>query len=123
MIDPLNITGIKCTIDDRTEKYIKNKIGKLSRFLPRHARKIASAKVIVKQVDQKDGNIYEVEAIIDVPNKTIKSEENTSNVLAAIDIIERRLSAQLRKYKETTNLHEKNQGILAKFKRSFERGR
>lgn len=120
MIDPINITGIKYTIDDRTDKYIRNKIGKLDKFISRKLRDDTSASVVVKFVDKKDGNVYEVDVVVEVPGATFKSSESTDNVLAAIDIIERKLNTQIVKYKETHS-HEKDHGIMAKFKRSFKR--
>lgn len=121
MIEALTITGIKYEVDDKSKKYITKKIGALDRFLPRHARKSAKADVKVEQIDGKDGNKYEVEVVMTVPNKVITAKDSTLNVLAAIDIVEAKLSTQLRKYKETRVAHVGRSGIMARFKRSFDR--
>lgn len=121
MIEALTITGIKYEVDDKSKKYITKKIGALDRFLPRHARKSVKVDVKVEQIDGKDGNKYEVEVIMSVPNKVITAKDSTLNVLAAVDIVEAKMATQLRKYKETRVAHVGKQGIMARFKRSFAR--
>ena len=39
MIEHIDITGVRYTPDEPIKKYVTKKIGKLDRFLPRHARK------------------------------------------------------------------------------------
>ncbi|NLA43033.1 ribosome-associated translation inhibitor RaiA [Candidatus Saccharibacteria bacterium] len=121
MIEALTITGIKYEVDDKSKKYIRKKIGALDKYLPRHARKTAKADVKVEQIDRRDGNKYEVEVILTVPNKTITAKDSTLNVLAAVDIVESKLANQLRKYKETRLAHVGKKGLMARFKRSFAR--
>jgi len=118
MISPIAITGIKYDVDDKTKKYVEQKIGKLDRFLPRHARKSAKAEVKLIQVDQKNGNKYEADVVLHLPEKTLTAKDSTVNVLAAVDIVEAKLHAQLAKYKEQ---HTEDRGVLSKFKRSFAR--
>ncbi len=121
MIDTLTITGIKYDVDEKTKKYVTKKIGALDRYLPRHARKSVKAVVRIEQIDQKDGNKYEVEVVLTVPEKTITAKDSTVNAMAAVDIVEAKLATQLRKYKETRIAHVGKQGIMARFKRSFGR--
>lgn len=121
MIEALTITGIKYEVDDKSKKYITKKIGGLDKFLPRHARKSVKVDVKVEQIDGKDGNKYEVEVIMSVPNKVITAKDSTLNVLAAVDIVEAKMATQLRKYKETRVAHVGKQGMMARFKRSFAR--
>ncbi len=121
MIEALTITGIKYEVDEKSKKYIKKKIGALDRYLPRHARKSVKADVKVEQIDRRDGNKYQVEVIVTVPNKTITAQDSTLNVIAAVDIVEDKLATQLRKYKETSVAHVGRQGLMARFKRSFAR--
>ena len=67
MLTSTKVTGIGYQLDGKTNKYVINKIGKLDRFLPRHARRTASAEVRIKQRDGSSGVKYEIEAQIDVP--------------------------------------------------------
>ena len=121
MIQNLTITGVKYELTDTTKKYVEKKIGALDKYLPRHARKSASADVKIKQIDNPGGNKYEVEVIIRVPEKVITAKDSTMNVLAAVDIVEAKLNGQLRKYKQATVPHLGLRKTLAKFKRSYQR--
>ena len=95
------------------------KIGSLGKYLPRHARKSASADVKIKQIDNPGGNKYEVEVIINVPDKKIIAKDSTMNVLAAVDIVEARLNGQVRKYKDDVLAHVGgSRGVLAKLKQT-----
>jgi len=119
MITSIQVTGITYDVDKKTHDYVIKRIGKLDRYLPRHARKSVSAEVKLAQVDHDYGNKYEVEVNLRVPNKLISAKDSTSNIMAAIDIVERKLQTQLRDYKESTIAHIGRRGILSRFKRSF----
>lgn len=122
MIKHMNIAGVKYELTDTTKRYVEKKIGTLDRFLPRHARKSVSIDVKIKQIDNPGGNKYEVEVIMNVPDKVITAKDSTMNVLAAVDIVEAKLSGQLRKYKDDVLVHVgRSRGILARFKRGFGR--
>ena len=122
MIESIVITGIKYDVDETTKKYITKKIGRLDRFLPRHARKSVTAEVKIKEVNKDHGNKYEAEVTINVPDKHLTAKDSTLNVLAAIDIVEAKLVTQLRKYKDARVSHiGKTRAALSKFKRSYAR--
>lgn len=121
MISSISITGKKIELDDKTKKYVEKKIGNLDRFLPRHARKSVTAEVILSQIDEKNGNKYQADVVLHVPEKTITARDSTVNVLAAVDIVEAKLATQLQKYKTAHVAHVGNRGVLARFKRSFAR--
>lgn len=122
MIKAITITGVKYELTDTTKKYVERKIGTLGKYLPRHARKSATADVKIKQIDNPGGNKYEVEVIINVPDKKITAKDSTMNVLAAVDIVEAKLNGQLRKYKDDVLVHVgSSRGVLARFKRGFQR--
>ena len=52
MIKSIEITGIKYDLDETTKQYINKKIGRLDRYLPRHARKSVVAEVRRSQVNR-----------------------------------------------------------------------
>ena len=118
MISPIAITGINYQVDDRTKKYVEQKIGKLGRFLSHSAKTGARAEVKLSQVDQKDGNKYEAQVVLHLPEKTLSAQDSTVNMLAAVDIVESKLQAQLAKYKDQ---RMEKRGVLSRFKRSFAR--
>lgn len=121
MITAIDITGVKYELDTTTKKYVAKKIGRLDRYLPRHARKSASAEVKLRQINAGHGNKYEAEVILYLPEKTLTAKDSTMNMLAAIDIVEAKLVAQLHKYKEVTIPHVGRRGMLSRFKRSYAR--
>lgn len=121
MIASLDITGVKYDVDDNTKKYVQKKIGRLDRYLPRHARKSATADVRIKQVDQPKDNKYQVEITLAVPGSNLTAKDTAGNVLAAVDIVEAKLVRQLHKYKQVSIPHVGRRGVLSRFKRSYER--
>jgi putative sigma-54 modulation protein len=100
MIASIDITGIKYNVNQRTQRYVMNKVGKLDKYIPSHARKSITADVKLREVNRDHGNKYEAEIIIHVPEKTIMAKDSTLNMMAAIDIVEAKVIAQLRKYKD-----------------------
>lgn len=121
MIQHINITGVRFDLDATTKKYVTKKIGRLDRYLPKHARKSAHAEVKLKEVNRDHGNKYEAEVILHVPEKRLTAKDSTLNVLAAVDIVEAKLTNQLRKYKETHIPHIGKRNLLSRFKRSYAR--
>jgi putative sigma-54 modulation protein len=120
MIDRLTITGVKLELDEVTKRYVTKKVARLDRYLPKHARKSASADVKLKKVNRDHGNKYEAEVILYVPEKTLTAKDSTVNILAAIDIVEAKLVNQLRKYKDTIT-PARQRGVLSRFKRAYVR--
>lgn len=122
MITQVEITGVGgLTLDDTTKKYIKRKIGMLDRLATRHARKSIHAEVKVAQVNRDNGNKYEVEVLLFVPDKQLTARDSTMNILAATDIVEAKLATQLKKYKEDNVSHIGKRRLLSRFKRSYAR--
>jgi len=121
MIQNIDITGVKFSLDDTTKKYVTKKIGRLDQYLPKHARKSASVQVKLKEINREHGNKYEAEVILRVPDRRLTAHDSTMNMLAAIDIVEAKLVTQLKKYKEAHIPHVGSRGVLSRFKRSYAR--
>lgn len=121
MIESIDITGVKFEVDGTTKKYVTKKIGRLDRYLPKHARKSVTADVKLREVNRDHGNKYEAEVILNVPDKTLMAKDSTVNILAAIDIVEAKIVTQLHKYKEEVVPHVGRRGVLSRFKRSYAR--
>ena len=122
MIANVEITGVGSYIpDEPTKKYIRKKIGALDKKVSRHARKTLRANVKLAEVNRDKGNKYEVEVILYAPDKTLTAKDSTMNILAATDIVEAKLSAQIRKYKEEHIAHVGRRKLLDRFKRSYAR--
>lgn len=100
MITQIDITGIQYEAKEDIKKYIRKKIGRLDRFVPRHARNSIKAEVILKELKTKaDRNQCEV--ILHLPEQMITAKDSTINMFAAVDIVEKKLKNQLNKYKAT----------------------
>ncbi len=113
----IDITGVRYQIDEVTKKYVTKKVGRLQRFLPRHARKSAKAEVVLKEVNRANGNKYECDVVITVPGKKITAKDSTMNMLAAVDIVEAKLTTQLKKDHDEHSQHGgRTQRLLRSFK-------
>jgi len=121
MITSIKVAGIAYNIDEVTRKYVIKRIGKLDRYLPRHARKSVSVDVKIEQVNHDHGNKYQAEIIMNIPGGLITAKDSTGNVLAAVDIVEAKIRAQLRDYKQANVAHIGKRGIMSRFKQSFQR--
>jgi len=118
MIASIDITGEKYLLNEMTKRYVTKRIARLDRYLPRHAKKTVTADVKLRQVNRDHGNKYEAEVILNVPDKRITAKDSTVNMMAAIDIVEAKLIAQLHKYKEHAITHVSKRRVLSRFKRA-----
>lgn len=55
MISHIDITGIRYDADEPTKRYIRKKIGRLERYVPRHSRASVHAEVIIRHIDKPGG--------------------------------------------------------------------
>ncbi len=121
MITQIKVTGIAFEVDEATRKYAIKRIGRLDRYMPRHARKTASVEVKLEQVNHDHGNKYEVEVILIIPGGPITAKDSTSNMFAAVDIVEAKIRSQLMDYKRANIGHIGRRRIMSRFKQSFNR--
>ncbi len=118
MIQKMEINGVHTVLTDDLKKYITRKIGKLDRYMPRHARESAHVEVFVKERAIKAKQERECEVVMHLPGNTLIIKESTINMFAAVDIVEAKLKNQLKKYKETHNSKRIHRKVLLKFKRT-----
>jgi putative sigma-54 modulation protein len=118
MISRLDINGVHTDLDDKLKRYVRAKIGRLDRFLPKHARESAHAEVFLKEDKIKTKIECTCEVVLRLPKGTITSKETTMNMFAAIDIVEAKLKNQLKKYKETHSSLKLHRRVLARLRRS-----
>lgn len=121
MIKNIDISGIGYELDEATKAYIEKKISKIDKYLPRKKRDSVKAHVKLKKINKNHGNKYEAEIILSVPDKVLTAKDSTVNMLAAIDIIEAKILAQIHKYKEESISHLSKRKLMSRFKRGFER--
>lgn len=122
MIKNIDISGVHTSVSEKVQKYILKKIGRMDRYLPRHARESAHAEVLIKESKAKSKRQHTCEVVLRLPQETITTKETTINIYAAIDIVEAKLKNQLKKYKDKHAGPRMHRRALARIKRGFRRG-
>ena len=106
MIQKFEVKGVHADSDVKLKKYVAKSVAKLERYMPRKARESAHVEVKLKENKAQSVNKCTAELIVYMPHEALNAKESTSNMFAAIDIVEAKLINQLKKYKEThTNPH------------------
>jgi ribosomal subunit interface protein len=118
MIQKLEISGVHMEVGDDLRKYVTKKIGRLDKYLSRHARESLHAEVKLKEGKAKDKNERTCEVILFAPHEVLTAKETTINMFAAVDIAEAKLKTQLKKYKDLHGGPRLQRRVLAKLKRS-----
>lgn len=118
MIERLEISGVHSDIDDRLNKYVTKKIGKLDSYMSRHSRKSAHAEVKLIESKSKEKKQSTCEVILYLPQEVLTVKESTMNMYAAVDIVEAKLKNLLKKYKEMHSI-KPHRRLIARFKRSI----
>lgn len=124
MISHIDIAGINLELGDDIKKYVRRKVGKLDKYVPRHARQSVHAEVKLKLANKRLGNKYECEIIMHLPGEPVQAKESTMNMFAAVDIVEQKVKNLLVKYKQThiTHIKQRRPGLLGRLKNRFGRG-
>ncbi|CAN5636799.1 hypothetical protein BH23PAT2_BH23PAT2_02380 [soil metagenome] len=118
MINTFEITGVHTKLTPEIQKYIRKKIGRLDRYLPRHARESAHVEVLMKESNKNKGKkTYTCEVILKIPQDTITVSQSTINPFAAVDIAEDTLKNRIKKYKETHGTQRLHKRVLAQIRR------
>jgi len=99
MVSRIEISGIHYELNEDLKRYITKKVGKLDRFVPRHARKSMHVEVKVTELKTKSDK-NQCEIIVHLPEQQVTAREATVNMFAAVDIVETKIKTQLKKYKE-----------------------
>lgn len=110
MIQRLEVNGAhQVKVWPGIQRHIEKKIGRLDRFVPRHAKKSIHARVILSTTQAKK-KLAVCEVILELPHQTISAKETNENMFAAVDLVETKLARQIRKYK--TAHFEKNKRLF-----------
>lgn len=118
MISKVEISGSNYKIEDNFKKYATKKIGKLDRQLPRGHKKDVVAKLVVTEVNHNKGNRFEISCAMEIPGgKVISAKDDCSNLYAGIDLLEAKLTGQIRRFKleQTPHLKKEKKSLRAFF--------
>lgn len=120
MISKIDVSGSGYKVEEPLRKYAKKRIGKLDHYLPRHARKDIVCKVIITSIGKGKSEKYEVSAAMEIPGgKVLAARDECSNEFAGVDLIEAKLTGQIRRYKAELKPDHQKRGL----KNLFHRGR
>ncbi len=114
----LEISGVHTELDPKIKKYVRAKINRLEKYMPKHARESAHAEVFLKERKIKAKKECACEVVLHLPKGTIRVEEATMNMFAAVDIVEAKLKNQLKKYKETHSSLRIHKRVIARLRRT-----
>lgn len=112
MIEKIDITGNGYKVEEAFRKYTEKRIGKLDRYLPRGYKKDVMVKVIVVEIGKSKGEKYEISAAMEIPGgKVIAAKDECSNVFAGVDLVEAKLTGQIRRYKLEVQPHRQRKSL------------
>lgn len=112
MIDKIEISGNGFKVEDSFRKYVEKRIGKLDRYLPRGSKKDVVVKVIVAEIGKSKADKYEISAAMDIPGgKVVAAKDECSNIFAGVDLVEAKLTGQIRRYKLEMQPHRQKRSL------------
>ena len=118
----IEISGTNYKLSDQEQDYIDRKCRKLVNHMPMHSRRSAFVRAKISLLTQPGDDKYQCDVVLTLPDKTLVASETATSVAAAIDIVERKLQGQIRKYKTERRKDGVNSGgIMAVIKRTLRR--
>ena len=118
----IEISGTNYKLSDQEQDYIDRKCRKLVNHMPMHSRRSAFVSAKISLLTQPGDDKYQCDVVLTLPDKTLVASETATSVAAAIDIVERKLQGQIRKYQTERRKDGVNSGgIMAVIKRTLRR--
>ena len=118
MIEKIEINGKDYKVEEPLKKYTEKRFGKLDRYLPRGAKKDVVIKVIVAAIGKSKGEKFEISVAMEIPGgKVLAAKDECSNVFAGVDLLEAKLSGQIRRYKLEVQPHRQKRSLKKLFLR------
>ena len=112
MIEKIEITGNGYKVEEGVKNYANKRIAKLDRYLPRGFKKDVVAKIIISEIGKTHGEKYEISVAIDIPGgKVIAAKDECSNIFAGIDLVEAKITGQIRRYKLEMQPHRQKRSL------------
>ncbi len=117
MISKLEINGVHYEVTPKLKTYIRKKLGKIDKYILRHARESAHMEVFLKEIKIKTKKVCECEVVLRLPKETLTVKESTINMFAAVDIVEAKLKIQVKKYKSKHGSPQLHHRLIGKLRR------
>jgi ribosomal subunit interface protein len=110
-----DITTRNFTADAKIRDYVQAKVGHVEKFLPRQVRSIARAEILLEEdKNGREDNRFVCEVIMTLPGAKLVCREGTVNMYAAIDIVDAKLRAQARTYKDKATTQPRRMRMLGR---------
>lgn len=117
----IDINAKHFTLDAKIKQYMEDKIQKLIDYIPRHARKSATASAQITKNNARGKDKLECEIILNLPNKVLVAKDSRDGVLAAIDSTSDKMRSQIRSYKAEIVKEREQGGLMGQLKRALRR--
>ena len=112
MIEKIEITGNDKKIEEGLKKYIEKRMGKLDRYLPKEAKRDVVLKVVVAEIGKGKSGKYEISVSMELTGgKVLAARDECSNVFAGVDLVEAKLTGQIRRYKLEVQPHRQRRSL------------
>ena len=112
MIEKIDINGNDYKVEESFKKYVEKRIGKLDRYLPRGSKKDVHAKVLVSEIGKGKTEKYEISVAMEIPGgKVIAARDECTNVFAGVDLVEAKLTGQIRRFKLEMQPHRQKRSL------------
>ena len=112
MIEKIEVNGKGYKVEEPLRKYVAKRLSKLDRYLPRKVKKDATIKVMVTEIGKGKTDKYEIAAALDVKGgKVLAAKDECSNVFAGVDLVEAKLTGQIRRYKLEMQPHRQRKSL------------
>ncbi|MBR3256240.1 ribosome-associated translation inhibitor RaiA [Candidatus Saccharibacteria bacterium] len=116
MIEKIEISGNGYKIDDSFRKYTVKRLGKLDRYLPHNAKKDVVCKVVVSEIGKGKNEKYSISAAMEIPGgKVLAAKDECTNIFAGVDLVEAKLTGQIRRYKLEVQPHRQKRNWRSLF--------
>jgi len=117
----IEISAKHFTLDAKIKLYLEEKIQKLIDYIPRHARKSATASAQITKKNARGADQLECEIILNLPDQQLIARESRDGVLAAVDGAEDKMRSQIRRYKTELLKARDKGGVLSQIRRAIKR--
>ena len=116
MIEKIEIVGNGYKVEDGFRKYVEKRIGKLDRYLPKGYKKDVVVRVMVAESGKGKGDKFEISIAMDIPGgKVIAAKDECSNIFAGVDLVEAKITGQIRRYKLEMQPHRQKRTLKSLF--------
>lgn len=118
MINKFEIIGVHFETNDKIRNYVKDKLGNLDHYIPKHSLSSAHLEVRLGVLKNKDQQAT-CEVTLYLPHEKINLTETGVNIYAAVDNAKIKLKQSIQKYKDEFANGQQQRHIFARISRKL----